>query len=165
LSQEKYLDVQNRASKTLEWGEKGQWLLEIALDHLSLGRSYMLQALEKGTHNFIQASTHLNQAVLGLQKAGNKHYLPRGLLARAELYMEQKDFEKAMRDLDEAMTIAERGEMGLHKADCHLGYARLYLVIVDKEKAREELAVAKEMIGKMGYHRRDGEVKELEALL
>ncbi|MFZ3169884.1 MAG: hypothetical protein WA130_19905 [Candidatus Methanoperedens sp.] len=75
------------------------------------------------------------------------------------------EFDKARRDLDEAMTIAERGEMGLHKADCRLGYARLYLAMRDKDKAREELAIAKEMIGKMGYHRRDGEVKELEGQL
>lgn len=63
------------------------------------------------------------------------------------------------------MTIAERGEMGLHQADCRLGYARLFLVMGDKEKAREALAIAKGMIGKMGYHRRDGEVEELEERL
>jgi tetratricopeptide (TPR) repeat protein len=89
----------------------------------------------------------------------------RGLLARAELYTSQKDFDKARRDLDEATTIAQRGEMGLHQADCPLGYARLFLAMGDKEKARGELAAAKELIGKMGYHRRDGEVKELEERL
>lgn len=50
--------------------------------------------------------------------------------------MAQKDFDKARSDLDEAMTIAERGEMGLHSADCRLGYTRLYLAMGDKEKAR-----------------------------
>jgi len=122
----------------------------------------MLQALEKGTHDFIEALTYLNQAVAGLQKAGNKHYLPRGLMSRAELYRVRRDFGRAQRDLDEAATIAERGGMGLHKADCCLGYARLYLAMGEKEKARESLAKAKEMIQKMGYHRRDREVKELE---
>lgn len=63
------------------------------------------------------------------------------------------------------MTIAERGSMGLHCADCHLGYARLYLVIGDKGKARENVTKVKEMIGKTGYHRRDGEVKEIEEQL
>lgn len=61
--------------------------------------------------------------------------------------------------------IAERGEMGLHQAHCRLGYARLYLAMGDKEKARGELAIAKEMIEKMGCHRRDGEVKEIEEQL
>ncbi|MCK5342707.1 MAG: tetratricopeptide repeat protein, partial [Candidatus Heimdallarchaeota archaeon] len=70
----------------------------------------------------------------------------------------QGEFEKAQHDLDEAMTIAERGEMGLHQADCHLEYARLYLAMGEKEKAQEHMATAKEMIGRMGYHRRGGGV-------
>jgi tetratricopeptide (TPR) repeat protein len=116
----------------------------------------------EGTGDLFQAAKHLNEAVDWLRRAGQQDDLPRGLLARAELYMAQKDFDKARRDLDEAVTIAERGEMGLYKADCRLGYARLYLAIGNKEKARGELAIAKEMIGKMGYHRRDGKVKEIE---
>ncbi len=32
----------------------------------------------------------------------------------------------------------------------------------DKRKAREHLDKAKEMVERMGYHRRDGEVAELE---
>jgi hypothetical protein len=63
------------------------------------------------------------------------------------------------------MAIAERGGMGLHQADAHLGYARLYLAMGDKPEAREHLATATEMIGRMGYHRRDGEVAELEERL
>jgi hypothetical protein len=63
------------------------------------------------------------------------------------------------------MTIAERGEMGLHQADCHLEYARLYLARRDEDRAREHLVIAREMIEQMGYHRRDHEVEELEAML
>ena len=63
------------------------------------------------------------------------------------------------------MTIAERGEMGLHQADCHLEYARLYLAMEDADRAREHLTIAREMIVQMGYHRRDHEVEEVEAML
>jgi len=35
----------------------------------------------------------------------------------------------------------------------------------DKEKAREHFTKPEEMIGKKGYQRRDGEVKELEEQL
>ena len=52
--------------------------------------------------------------------------------------------------------------MGLHQADCRLEYARLYLALKNKAEARKNLDVAREMIGQMGYHRRDGEVAELE---
>ena len=72
---------------------------------------------------------------------------------------------RARRDVDEAMAIAERGGMGLHQADAHLGYAWLYLTMEDEAEAREHLVTAKEMIGRMGYHRRDGEVDDLEKQL
>jgi len=62
--------------------------------------------------------------------------------------------------------------MGLHLADCHLGFARLHVetfkrsnVQTDILEARKHLATAKEMIEKMGYHRRDKEVEELEEQL
>ena len=55
--------------------------------------------------------------------------------------------------------------MGLHLADYHLESARLRLAQGDEEKAREHLATAKEMIERMGYHRRDKEVSELEQQL
>jgi hypothetical protein len=42
----------------------------------------------------------------------------------------------------EGLHIAVRGGMRLHQADCHLAYARLYLVIGEKEQARESLAMA-----------------------
>jgi tetratricopeptide (TPR) repeat protein len=165
LTRGKYRDVLNRAEIIINIGIKDQVLLEIALGNLSLGRILLFQALNEGTGDFTQAAEHLNNAVVGLRRAGRQDILPRSLLARAELHIAQNDFEKARRDLDEAMTIAQRGEMGLHKADCRLGYARLFLATGEKEKAREELAIAEEMIGKMGYHRRDGEVKEMEERL
>ncbi len=82
----------------------------------------------------------LSQAVDSLREAGTQDELPRGLLARSELHRLRGDFELAQRDLEEAMAIAERGGMGLHQADCHLEYARLYLAMVDKDQAREHLA-------------------------
>ena len=63
------------------------------------------------------------------------------------------------------MAIAERGGMRLHQADAHLESARLYLAVGEEPEARERLAIAKEMVGRMGYHRRDGEVVELEERL
>ena len=163
LSQGEYQGVLNRAEQTIEW-EFGR-LLDIALDHLSIGRAHLFKALQEGSQDFIQAAEHLNQAVDRLQQAGQQQEIPRGLLARAELYMAQGEFDKAQHDLDEAMTIAKRGGMGLHQADCHLGYARLYLAMGKKEDARRCLDIAREMVDEMGYHRRDREIEELEAVL
>lgn len=143
-------------------GYAQEFLLDIALDHLSLGRAYLLQAQEEETADFSKAAEHLDQAVDGLRKSGQQQELPRGLLARADLHLARKDFDRAKHDLDDAMTIATRGGMGLHQADAHLEYARLHLATGETKKARESLAKAKEMIDRMGYHRRDKDVKELE---
>jgi len=162
LSQGKYLEVLTRMIILFEWRHPSDSLLNIAVDHLSFGRAYLLQTRQEGSNDYTQADTHLNQAVEGLRRAGYQDYLSLGLLARAELHRVRPDFPKAQHDLDEAMRIAERGGMGLHKADCHLEYARLYLAMDNKKDARENLETAKEMIGEMGYHRRDVDVVELE---
>jgi tetratricopeptide (TPR) repeat protein len=165
LSWGKYQEVQRRAEWMIKTRDPSDSLLTIALDNLSLGRAHLLQTIKVGGQDLIQAAEHLNQAVDGLRQAGIQDHLPHGLLARSELYRVKDEFDKSQHDIEEAMTIAERGEMGLHQADCHLEYARLYLAIGDKEKAREHLAIAREMIEQREYHRRDREVEELEAML
>jgi tetratricopeptide (TPR) repeat protein len=166
LGQGKYHEAQSRAARTLEWTQQaGGSLLSIALDHLSLGRAHLLQAQQEGTGNYTQAATHLDQAVDGLRVAGRQDYLPRALLARAALRRATGEADRARVDLDEAAATAERGGMRLYQADCHLEYARLYLAEGEEDQARQYLATAKVMIEDMGYHRRDGEVAELEQRL
>ncbi len=166
LGQGKHREVQDRATQTLEWAElAAQDFLSIALDHLSLGRAYLFEAHKEGRGDFSKVAEHLDQAVDGLRQSGYQDDIPRGLLARAALHRVRGEFEPARRDLDEAMLIAERGGMGLFQADGHLESARLYLAMGEETEAREHLATAKEMVGRMGYHRRDGEVAELEARL
>ncbi len=101
----------------------------------------------------------------GLRQASDQSLLPLGLLARAEYYRLACALVEGKGDLDEAFTIATRGGMGLHLADCHLEYARLYLARGEKSKAREHWQIAKDSIEKMGYHRRDKDVQELEEQL
>ncbi len=165
LGQEKCHEVKDRAGQTLAWVTTQKWLLDIALDHLSLGRAHLAEAQQEGTADFLKAAEHVDRTVDGLRQAGVQEFIPRGLLARAALLRVRGEFDRSQRDLDEAMSIAERGGMGLHRADAHLEYARLHLAMGENPKAREHLATAKEMVGRMGYHRRDGEVVELEAEL
>ncbi len=181
LGQGKYREVQSRAGQTLEWVKQGGLgLLTIALDHLSLGRAHLLQARQEGTGpsaeyipseaeglriSFSQAAAHLERAVDGLRQAGTRDHLPRGLLARAELRRAMGSLDRARADLEEALSIATRGGMRLFEADCHLEYVRLHLACGEQENARESLAKAKGMVEEMGYHRRGGEVAELEGEL
>jgi len=165
LSQGNYVEVERRAKKMLEMRSPEDQLLDIAFDNLSLGRAHLLQSQHNPNHPFTESPTYLNHAVEGLRQAGQLNYLPLGLLARAAYYRVTGDLGKAQKDVNEAFSIASRGGMGLHLADCHLEYARLALARGEKEKAREHWQIAKESIEEMGYHRRDKEVEELEEAL
>ncbi|MGA9772789.1 MAG: restriction endonuclease [Blastocatellia bacterium] len=165
LGQGQIQAVKERTIQTLEIAKDNNWLLSIALDNLSLARAWLLEAQQTGTGNTSQAAGFLQRAVEGLRKAGRMDYLPNGLLTRAELHRVRGDYDRAERDLAETLRIATRGPMGLHLADYHLESARLHLAQGNRDKAREHLATAREMIERMGYHRRDNEVNELEQQL
>ena len=166
LNQGNYAEVKLRARQMLKEGqEAGDPLLDIALYCVSLAHAYLLQSQHEPEHPFSKTLTYFNRAVDGLRQAGKQDYLVRGLLARSEFYRVTNEPDKAQNDLNEAYTIATRGGMGLYLADCHLEYARLYLAQGDKDKAREHWEIAKDSIEKMGYHRRDKEVDELEEKL
>ena len=153
-------EVRSRMEKMIEWRLLADSLLSIALNKLTLGR---LHLLSKGADT--DAAAFLSHAVDGLRRAGQLQYIPLGLLARASLHRLTGEYHLAQRNLAEAHRIAERGAMGLHLADCHLEWARLRLAQGDPTRARAHWATAKAMIERMGYHRRDGEVAEIEQQL
>jgi tetratricopeptide (TPR) repeat protein len=154
-------EVKERAAQTREIADRNNWLLEIALDNLSVSRAWLLEAQLGLSGDIARAAEFLQRAVGGLRQAGDVRHLPRGLLARAELNRATGDLDRAERDLAEALRIATRGGMGLYQADCHLESARLQLAQGKRDKAGEHWATAKEMIARMGYHRRDNEVSQL----
>ena len=103
-------------------------------------------------------------------------WLPRGLLTRAWHRALTGDAADAKSDLNEACEIAERGPMPLYQADILLTRARLFGRTKDAGgrmnedeypwgSAREDLAEARRLIEKHGYHRRDEELADAEAAL
>ncbi|MGH9937838.1 MAG: tetratricopeptide repeat protein, partial [Blastocatellia bacterium] len=165
LGRGKYQEVQNRGERLLELRVPSDSLLDIALENLSLGRAFLLQARREDDGATVKAADFLKRAVDGLQQAGVNEFLSRGLLAHAELHRVTSDYLRAQSDLDKAFALATRGEMRLHLADCHLESARLSLATGDRVTARKSWETAKAMIEEMGYHRRDGEVAELAQAL
>ena len=165
LSEGRYKEVRKRAAQTLEWATSKQWLLDIALDRLSLGRASLIEALREPQAGFAKPSALLDEAVNGLRKAGTQDHLPRGLLARAQLYRHQQSWARAWADLEEAREIAGRGQMNLHIADYHLEAARLRLAEANPEDAAAHYKEAKAAVDKMGYHRRDVELLLIHAEL
>jgi tetratricopeptide (TPR) repeat protein len=163
--------VEQRAAQTLPIAERNNWLLDIALDHLTLGRASLYRAvLEKS--EIQDSKSEIEMAVSGLRRAGMQDQLPRGLLTRAWLRFLAGDADGARTDLGEAWEIAERGSMRLHMADIHLYRARLFHAVTpypwDKDEQgkprgpKDDLAAARKLIDECGYHRRDEELADAE---
>jgi hypothetical protein len=138
--------VSQRAAQTLKWAEQNhKSLLDLTINHLTLGRAALCAAILEGRaalprrqaeqqlgptdDAFVTARRELEAAVAGLRRAGTTHHIPRALLTRAWLRFlsgARTGPESAQEDLDEAWEIAERGPMKLFMADIHLYRARLF---------------------------------------
>ena len=137
------------------------------------------------------ARSQVNNVIERLRAAGYIQHFPRGLLARAAFRRNVGDWDGAARDLDEVEEIAEPGPMRLYLCDMALERARLAFArivafaplngLIDDSppkpelpsaeesaklaaEARVNLATARELIERCGYHRRDEELAELEAV-
>lgn len=163
LERSEAAEAQRRAELTLLWHGREGWLLDIALDHLALGRARL--ALAQDAAGRTAAAAELDRAVDGLRASGQQDDLPRGLLARAECHRLSGDRARAQRDLDEARALCERCGMKLFLADVHLEQARLHLAFGDPERTRPEYERARTLVAEMGYHRRDPEVSALAEAL
>jgi hypothetical protein len=153
-------EVEQRATQTLEWVTTQSWLLDIALDHLTLGRAALYRAIltdskSEQTEALQTAHQQLIPAVDGLRLGSVQDYLVRGLLSRAWLRFLEDDANGARADLDEAWQIAERGPMRLHMADIYLHRARLF-------HDKESLAQTRALITQCGYRRRKEELEDAE---
>ncbi|HXH95094.1 MAG TPA: hypothetical protein VNN25_26205 [Thermoanaerobaculia bacterium] len=181
--------VAERAAQTLEWAEQNNVdLLDIAVNHLTLGRAALYAAIlesrsrqrepvqpsspttSESHRGFTRAATELDRAVSGLRRAGQQDDLPRGLLTRAwlrSLTGARTGPESAQSDLDEAWEIAERGPMPLYLADIHLYRARLFFRDANYpwQSPQHDLAEARRLIFKHGYLRRKEELEDAEAAL
>jgi len=160
-SQETCHEVEQRAAKTIKIAERNKRLLDIALDHLTMGRTALYFAILNQSNiknqesKIGEARQHLTDAVDWLRNSGNQDYIARGLLSRAWLRFLEGDADGARTDLDEACQIAERGPMRLQMADIHLHHARFF-------RDKESLAKARKLIEQCGYHRRDEEIADAE---
>jgi hypothetical protein len=136
LSRGRAAEARDRAAQTIDIGRQNNWVLDIALDALTLGRAHLALAslslareasAETVSSDARVASARLDEAVEGLRASGLNQYVPRGLLARAAFRRVNGDWNGAKSDLNEAKEIAEPGLMRLYWCDCSLEGARLAL--------------------------------------
>ena len=122
--------------------------LDFALDQLTLARAYF--KLEDYQH----AATYFDEAVTGIRKAGKIEFTPIFLIDRANFYLDQQQFDEALRDLDEAWQIIKRSDMKLYAVDYHLAMSRYYARVQQPEKVQFHENEAKKLIEATGYHLR-----------
>jgi tetratricopeptide (TPR) repeat protein len=154
-------EVIERSKQALEISKENDWLLDISLDQLSLGKAVHLRAIAEGSSDFSASLSYLDQAVEGLKKAGTMDHVPRGLLSRAALYRDMQAYVQAQADLDEVKEIANP-EMRLHLCDYDLESVRLCIAMGGRQQeAQYHYENAKKLVAEIGYRRRDQEVADL----
>ena len=151
-------EVRKHAETTLQWvTQSGQDILSIALDHLTMGRTFLDEALLQSPplsgaeieHQLDLAEEHFNESVSRLRQAGAQEFIALGLLHRAALYRARAELSKksttakqytlAECDLVEAESIADRGSMVVRKIDAALERARLYLTLASAGSQLSEI--------------------------
>ncbi len=162
--------VSQRAAQTLKWAEmNARDILSAAFDYLTLGRALLYESILQSSAVYIQPSTleHLETALNDFHRAGQRQYVPLGLLTSAWLRAVTDNHSGAQVDLDEAWEIAERGPMQLHMADIHLYRARLFFREnkYPWESPAADLAAARKLIEQCGYGRRKEELEDAEDAL
>ncbi len=165
--------VSQRGAKMFEWRLPGDPLLDIALDHLTLGRAALYSAILEQSE-IRNPKSAIALAVASLRRAGQQDELPKALLTRAWLRFltgAHTGPESAQEDLDEAWEIAERGPMKLFMADIHLYRARLFHALRpypwqnsdgSPRGPKDDLVAARKLIEKCGYWRRKEELEDAE---
>lgn len=152
-------EVERRATTTLPWVVEENWLLAIALDHLTLARAGLLRAIVAGPLPQPALDLpHIPAALHGLRAAGAVEFIARALLTAALYHFVRGEHDLTRKHLAEAQQIAERGPMPLFLADIHLHRARLF-------HAPPALAEAARLIRTLGYGRRYQELADAEAAL
>jgi hypothetical protein len=183
-----------RAKQSREIARGNDWLLDVALDCLTLSRAALYESQLSG-NNIPDQSSEIEAAVSGVRRAGTEDSLPRAFLTRAwqrSLLDRNTGPDSAQNDLDEAWEIASRGPMPLFLADIHLHRARLFGLCEPRrvsgrardasianeargltasgsqypwESVEHDLGEARRLIEKHGYGRRTEELEDAELAL
>ncbi len=157
-TREECREVERRAARTLEWAVLDRApLLDLAIDHLTLGRALLYGDILDGKESASSVTKEeIDTALDLLRAAGPSEFLPLGLLTRAWFRHFEGDLNGARADLDDAQALAETGPLPLIQADVALYRARLF-------HDRAGLSEARRLADEQGYGRRSSELFELEA--
>jgi hypothetical protein len=147
----------------------------------------------RGLDDARAARTWFEKATDRIRAANANHEIPKVHLARSAFRRNVGDWVGAARDLDDVLEIAELGPMRLFLCDMVLEHARLAFAQIEafaplngmlekdnppkpevpsaekiaelKAEAAKQIKIADDYIQACGYHRRDEELAELQAVL
>jgi hypothetical protein len=147
-----------RVQATLKIVERHDKLTDIGLDNLNLARV----AARKGDE---AALAQFDATIKLLLKAGERHHIPRGYLARAAFRRAEGDLAGAWEDLAEVRHIAEPAGMRLYLCDALIEEVWLHHSAGDADAARSAFDQAEAEVEAMGYHWQDTELDQLRQAL
>ena len=134
------------------------WPIDIALDHLSLGRAY------RALGDLSSAESHLQAAVDRTRYAGESKWIADTLLARGDLRWEMGARSEGATDVDRAIRIARWQGARLTECDGRLLRARMRMEAGHTDSARRDLGRARELIEETDYRVRERVLQGLEQL-
>jgi tetratricopeptide (TPR) repeat protein len=152
----------DRSLKTFSWRKQNSW--QVAVDTTSLLASDIqilgLIFLELG--DYANAKIYLDRQVDLFKAADEWLYLPTGLNARAKMHVKLENFEAALDDLNDAISISQRTGATFGEWEANLSFAQFYFVQGDFELSRSYLEKVKSLPGMELYKFRDDEILTLE---
>jgi tetratricopeptide (TPR) repeat protein len=167
--------------------------LAISRAHLGSALECPPSRISNQRNDIRSIAQEIDEEVGALRVSGLSDELPRGLAASAVFRRLNGDWRGSTLNLDEIEEIAEPGPMRLYLCDLAIERARLAFARIEtfaplngflefgnppkpvvpiadeikefKKHAKEQIAVAKQLIAECGYHMRDAELAELEDVL
>lgn len=111
LDQGEFRAVQRRVELTLRRAKNFKRNRHVALDSLSLGRAFLMEAKLEEPSRATESQKMLEQAVNGLRRIGMAHHLPPALLAYSDLLRFLGKLSESREYAEEAEDIAVQGMM------------------------------------------------------
>ena len=122
--------------------------------YLFSGQADAMRAIREGSQTFSEsARKNLDEAVRLIDGSDLPHLRPWARLARAKLWVFLGDHDKALIDLETALTIAKFSQLRLIEVDCNLGLCNYYLSLNNPDAARTHLELSRPRVVDGDYAR------------
>lgn len=134
-------------------------------NYSKIGEYLILTKIFIKEKNFNMAKNNLHKLEKLIYESGLFQYLPVFYLIKSGFYRQNLNFYKAHKVLEQALDIIEPARLKLNLADYYLEKTRIYIAEQKKYDAQFHYQKANSLINEISYHRRDGELVNLEKQL